>query len=507
MLAISCWLAEGRHSTGPASSGSEACRCPQRSACRSFPVVTLLALALLAAVLAVPAAERAAGPKDADSTTASLEPLLAGEFALQSGQLDEAAQLVPAGREGRRRRRPGRTRDPHRAAGQGRQAGRRSHRAVAQAGRRQRLAAARPKPRWRCAAAPTRQARKHLVALLQRPGDERLAAGVRRAAAAAHATRSSRRTSAGASWSTTARSRTSCRPGWRSAAWRRSSSSRSWPSASSPRWCGSSRASRAWPCCVPASCARPASQTRRARCWRRWPSRPADDPELRLAIASEYDALGDQQAAAAALARGPQDDQTYALRASLLAQAEDKPALDRAVRRASRHGASRPDPERRLLLGQMAEFLERYEEALDWYRGVPGGPQRWHGAPARGQRPARTRARQGGLCRAARACSPTRRADDEARRDAYLLEAALRQKDKNGAGELDAYARGLAAFPDDPRHPLCARAGMGATRRHPPRRSRPPQDPGRRSRQRRGVERAGLHPGRPHHPLPTRRWS
>jgi Flp pilus assembly protein TadD len=39
--------------------------------------------------------------------------------------------------------------------------------------------------------------------------------------------------------------------------------------------------------------------------------------------------------------------------------------------------------------------------------------------------------------------------DEDARRNAYLLEAELRQKDKSDAGELDAYARGLAAFPDD----------------------------------------------------------
>jgi len=39
--------------------------------------------------------------------------------------------------------------------------------------------------------------------------------------------------------------------------------------------------------------------------------------------------------------------------------------------------------------------------------------------------------------------------DEEARRDGYLLEAELRLKDKDEAGELDAYARGLAAFADD----------------------------------------------------------
>ena len=40
--------------------------------------------------------------------------------------------------------------------------------------------------------------------------------------------------------------------------------------------------------------------------------------------------------------------------------------------------------------------------------------------------------------------------DEDTRRDAYLLEAELRQKDAQPAAELDAFARGLAAYPDDP---------------------------------------------------------
>ncbi|REP66748.1 hypothetical protein DSJ19_00330, partial [Mycobacterium tuberculosis] len=39
--------------------------------------------------------------------------------------------------------------------------------------------------------------------------------------------------------------------------------------------------------------------------------------------------------------------------------------------------------------------------------------------------------------------------DDDARRDAYLLEAELRQRGNDDAGELDALARGLAAYPDE----------------------------------------------------------
>src|SRR5690606_19513831 len=49
--------------------------------------------------------------------------------------------------------------------------------------------------------------------------------------------------------------------------------------------------------------------------------------DLRLSVAVEYNALGDTREAAAVLARGPQDDQVYRLRASLLADADDKQAL------------------------------------------------------------------------------------------------------------------------------------------------------------------------------------
>ena len=169
--------------------------------------------------------------------------------------------------------------------------------------------------------------------------------------------------------------------------------------------------------------------------------------DLRLSVAAEYDALGDPVAAAAVLARGPQDDQSYSLRASLLAKAEDKAALGKLYEALQRDSA-KPDPQRRLLLGQTAEFLERYPDALQWYRSVPGGDQRWQ-----------ARLRAAGVLhkleRGDEAYADLRQlqadaaADEDARRSAYLFEAELRQKDGNDAGELDAYARGLAAFPDD----------------------------------------------------------
>ncbi|KRD76039.1 tetratricopeptide repeat protein [Lysobacter sp. Root983] len=172
------------------------------------------------------------------------------------------------------------------------------------------------------------------------------------------------------------------------------------------------------------------------------------DPQMRGLIAQEYDSLGDLPAAAAILGRGPQDDQTYALRASLMARAEDKPTLTKLYDELRRN-AAKPEPGRRLLLGQIAEFLERNDEALDWYRGVPGGPQRWV-AKLRAANVLHELKRADEAYAALRALQSDASAEDDTRRDAYLLEAALRAEDKNEAGELDAFARGLAAFPDEP---------------------------------------------------------
>lgn len=170
-------------------------------------------------------------------------------------------------------------------------------------------------------------------------------------------------------------------------------------------------------------------------------------PELRLAIAAEYDALGDAAAAAAVMARGAQDEQSYRLRAAMLAKAEDTPALTSLYEELKRDSGD-PNPSRRLLLGQTAEFLDRDAEALEWYRGVPGGEQRWQ-ARLRATRVLHTLERKDEAYAELRGLQQDAAADEDTRRDAYLLEAELRTQDDDLQGELDAYARGLAAFADD----------------------------------------------------------
>ncbi len=170
-------------------------------------------------------------------------------------------------------------------------------------------------------------------------------------------------------------------------------------------------------------------------------------PELRMLVASEYNNLDDPKTAADVLANGPQTEDTWGLRAVLLDKAKDKPALQALYDELNRDSAS-PDSERRLLLGQVAEFLERYDEALNWYGSIPGGQDRMR-ARLHSAKLLHDIKRKDQAFADLRAMQSDASIDDETRSNAYLLEAELRREDQDDQGELDAYARGLAAYPDD----------------------------------------------------------
>ncbi|MBL9220076.1 tetratricopeptide repeat protein, partial [Xanthomonas fragariae] len=175
--------------------------------------------------------------------------------------------------------------------------------------------------------------------------------------------------------------------------------------------------------------------------------RAVKDSELRGALAFAYDAMGQTEAAAHVLSTGPQDTQTYGLRASMLAKEKDRTALE-ALYGELNSSATKPDPDRRLLLGKIAEFLKRYGEAVEWYRGVSGGPQMSE-ARLRAAGALYELGRKPEALAEARALQSDASADDDARRDAYVLEAELHQRADDARGELDAFERGLAAYPDD----------------------------------------------------------
>jgi len=167
---------------------------------------------------------------------------------------------------------------------------------------------------------------------------------------------------------------------------------------------------------------------------------------LGIALAAEFEALGDYARAEQLLANEPQVVQLVALRASLLARSDNRDGLA-ALYAEWRTQASLTDPAQRLLLGQMAEYLEHFDEALDWYGAVPGGEERF-----------RARLRMSivlhRLERRSEAHALARRLQDDAaleqpmRINAYLLEANLYQQDGDRQGEAEVFARGLAAWPD-----------------------------------------------------------
>ncbi|WP_175485454.1 tetratricopeptide repeat protein [Pseudoxanthomonas sp. GM95] len=172
------------------------------------------------------------------------------------------------------------------------------------------------------------------------------------------------------------------------------------------------------------------------------------DPNVRLGAAAEFDALGLPSQAAAMLAGGPQDTRSYGLRASLLAKSDDTAGLTALYDEAKAVSTDAQDPAQRLLLGQIAEYLKRPQEALDWYQGVATGDHQVE-ARLRAANVLFQLARKDEAFASMHAMQADASVSDDARRDAYLLEADLRQKNDDDAGELDALARGLAAYPDD----------------------------------------------------------
>lgn len=168
-------------------------------------------------------------------------------------------------------------------------------------------------------------------------------------------------------------------------------------------------------------------------------------PDVRNALAGELAVLGDSKAAAQALAQGPQDDASYAQRATWLSDADDKPGLAALY---SEIKSTATSPARQLLLGELAELQSQWSEAEKWYRGIEASPLR-----ERAQlRLPSVLEKQGQLDAAIallRRLQTQTDGDGENRRDAYLQEADIWTRRKDDKQVMAAYARGFEAFPDD----------------------------------------------------------
>lgn len=170
------------------------------------------------------------------------------------------------------------------------------------------------------------------------------------------------------------------------------------------------------------------------------------EPDLLNALALGYEALHDTDAAIRVLMNGPHSVQTDSLLAALFARRQDRPKLA-ALYQQVQASADGHTAEGRLLLGDIADALDRYEEALRWYRDVHTDPQQ-----DEAQLRMVTVYEHLGQRAPAEAILHRLQAMDgvgEVARTAYLVEAQLQWRAGRVNQEFAVYARGLAKFPND----------------------------------------------------------
>ena len=168
-----------------------------------------------------------------------------------------------------------------------------------------------------------------------------------------------------------------------------------------------------------------------------------------LAVAAQLNALGDPAAAALALKGAGDDVRVLSARAAYLAAAEDKPGLAALYAEAVAKTPEKDAPPMRLLLlGQLAEVQEDNAAAMAWYRQIKDGLQ-YEQAQLR---IAVLLDRSGAHDAAVDLLREIQASDTEwgeIVRDAYLLEAELAHARGDIAAELGALDRGLEIFQDD----------------------------------------------------------
>jgi tetratricopeptide (TPR) repeat protein len=170
---------------------------------------------------------------------------------------------------------------------------------------------------------------------------------------------------------------------------------------------------------------------------------------LRLTYASLLGQSGQYAQATQLLEKGPQNAQTYAMRAALAANAKDDKALAEVYKQLSQAPADVRDASA-YLLGQLAEVLDRKEDALKWYDQVPDDDDHAFDADLRSAILLQS------LGRSAEAHQQlaemqTDYLDQPAQlRRAYEVDADLYMREKRYPEAVNAYTHALQVVPDDP---------------------------------------------------------
>lgn len=158
---------------------------------------------------------------------------------------------------------------------------------------------------------------------------------------------------------------------------------------------------------------------------------------------------GDNAGAARVLANGAQDDITYAARAAYGARANDKVALQTLYHELNADRSAHAG-KRLYLLGQVAEMVEKREEALAWYRTIADTDEHWFDAQMREAVVMDQLGRSTQALDFLHQLQAQIAEDNEQLGSAYLLEADLLRKSRP-QDALAVYTRALGALPDDSR--------------------------------------------------------
>ncbi|HEY6985784.1 MAG TPA: tetratricopeptide repeat protein, partial [Rhodanobacteraceae bacterium] len=169
---------------------------------------------------------------------------------------------------------------------------------------------------------------------------------------------------------------------------------------------------------------------------------------------------GDNAGAARVLSQGPQDDTTLAARAAYAARADDKAALAALYHELDTDKSSR-DGGRLFLLGQVAELLDKREDALTWYREIGEDDEHWFDAQTREAIVLDQLGRTDQSLEFLRQLQAQTVEDSTQLGNVYLLEADLLARKGRVQDANAVYERGLETLPDDPRL-LYARALLAA---------------------------------------------
>ena len=173
------------------------------------------------------------------------------------------------------------------------------------------------------------------------------------------------------------------------------------------------------------------------------------DVRLRLAYATVLGQAGDYAAAVKVLARGPQNLDTYTMRAALAAQNKDGKAL--AVLYRQLQGAAPEVRERSTyLLGQLAEMQHRDAEALAWYEQVDDDDPHAFDADLRSAVILHTQGRAADAHQLLEQLQLNYLEQPTQLRQVFQLDAELYLREQKYAQAQASFGRALQVVPDDP---------------------------------------------------------